>query len=165
MVSMVRERQKIPLQTGSTPDPSAQLGAAPVWAEAGPDPLPHAGEPAEAAPTSALTDWITLWQSELTALAADREMREAAQALIALWDSAAHSLAATFPARADDRPSGRPRPAEPPRPAPAAAAPAAGDDGAELARLRARLAELESRIAELERPKPGRPVQTRRRPA
>ena len=34
-------------------------------------------------------DWITLWQSELAALAADREAQETWQALVALWAGAA----------------------------------------------------------------------------
>lgn len=158
MVSMVRKRQKIPPPDSPPPAPDT-----PEWAGADaarePPPPPSPDSPGP------LADWITLWHSELAALAVDREAQEAAQALIGLWASTAQSLAAGIGPRADEPAPGRPRPAEPPRPAAAAAAPAAGDDGAELARLRARLADMESRIAELElrRPAP-RPRRPGRRP-
>ena len=47
----------------------------------------HCGirDPAEAG----AADWITLWQSELAALAADREAQETWQAMLALWAGAA----------------------------------------------------------------------------
>ena len=36
-------------------------------------------------PRKLAQDWITLWQSELSAMAADPEMRESWQTLMALW--------------------------------------------------------------------------------
>jgi hypothetical protein len=114
-------------------------------------------------------DWITLWQSEIAALAADREAAEAWSAATSAWAA----LGAGWLRAAAAPPFGRPpapwppvRPADdgavpPPRPAPAADAPDAGG-GAGNARdggpdaypaLRRRLAELERRLADLE----GRP--------
>jgi hypothetical protein len=91
-------------------------------------------------------DWITLWQSELSALAADRELHEALQRLAAIWGRAGQAMIAAGPA---DGPAGGAGPAAPARPAAAAAAPDARD--AELERLRHRVEQLERRIAELER--------------
>ena len=42
-------------------------------------------------------DWITLWQSELAALAADREAQEMSEAVLALWAGMAGSLLAAVP--------------------------------------------------------------------
>ena len=96
-------------------------------------------------------DWLTLWQSEFAALAADREALEAWQKLIALWTGAAGSLAAAAldgsGAGRRDRPDGSTAAA--PRPAAAAAAPDPRD--AEIERLRGRVAALERRLAEIER--------------
>jgi hypothetical protein len=38
-------------------------------------------------------DWVTIWQSEMAALAADREMQEALQRAIDLWAAQANLLA------------------------------------------------------------------------
>ncbi|MDD2877234.1 MAG: hypothetical protein PHT60_06540 [Acidiphilium sp.] len=93
-------------------------------------------------------DWITLWQSELTAMAQDRECREAWTGLLAIWAGAATAaFAATDAARRHDtlrrtRPDGSPRP--PPDPA-------ASDAGRNaIERLNRRIAELEARLAALE---------------
>jgi pimeloyl-ACP methyl ester carboxylesterase len=83
-------------------------------------------------------DWITLWQTELAALALDREAQEAWRVLLSLWPAAA---AAFLRAPPDE-------PAAAPRPAPAAVPPDAG--AAEVEHLRERLAELERRLAGLE---------------
>ena len=117
-------------------------------------------------------DWITLWQSELAALAADREAQEMSEAVLALWAGMAGSLLAAAPrARAPGMEAPAPgfgldpEPAAPDAPherahrragaaAPAGAAadPAASGPGdAALERLHRRLAELESRLAALER--------------
>jgi len=92
-------------------------------------------------------DWITLVQSELAALAADREAAETFQALLGLWAAAAQAMIPETLAQ-----EGRRDPAA--GAAAAAAASGAGDaaraDGGD-AGLRERIAALEQRIAELER--------------
>ena len=89
-------------------------------------------------------DWIALWQSELAALAVDREAHESMQAMVALWANAANAFLAAMPD--GFLPPGPGRPAAPPGAAPAAAPPDPGD-----AELRRRIVELERRITELER--------------
>jgi hypothetical protein len=91
-------------------------------------------------------DWIALWRSELTAMAADRELREAWAAMVALWASAATSALAFAQANDPARASLAP---QPPRPAPAAAASQPRLD--EIDNLNRRIAELEQRLAEFER--------------
>ncbi|MBO0712414.1 MAG: hypothetical protein J2P47_14180 [Acetobacteraceae bacterium] len=93
-------------------------------------------------------DWITLWQSELAALATDREAHETLVALLGLWVDASGALAGTHPRGPDgqDRRTGSALPAWPPS---AAAAPDARD--AQIASLSRRVALLEQRLAELER--------------
>jgi len=96
-------------------------------------------------------DWITLWQSELSALAADPELREAWQTMMALWAGTMTAAVRAMP-RAPaphDSTARSPGPAETPRAAPAAAAPDARD--AEIERLARHVAALERRLAELER--------------
>jgi hypothetical protein len=113
--------------------------------ETDPPPDPAADPAADSAtdPGAMARDWITIVQSELASLAADREMQEALQRLIAGWASAARAL---IPHDGSTRPA---RTAAAARPASAAAAPDARD--AEIERLGARIAELESRLAALER--------------
>lgn len=100
-------------------------------------------------------DWITVWQSELSGAAVDREVQETWQKLAASWAEAAQAMLRAWP-RPD--PDGLPpaaggparaRPAATARPAPAAAAPDPRD--AEIDRLAGRVAELERRLARLER--------------
>ena len=104
-----------------------------------------ASEPPGTAPCVDLralaADWITIVQTELSAIAADREAQEMAQAMLAIWAGAASAMLRTAPHE----------PA--PRAAPAAAAPGAGGD--ELANLRRRIDDLEQRLAALQ-PTPGR---------
>ena len=101
-------------------------------------------DPPEAAPPGAdpaalLRDWQTLVETELVGIAGDRELRETWQAMLVLWANAAHAFA---PAPARD----------PPRPAPTAAAPGAGQpaDRDAIAALLARIDALERRLDELE---------------
>jgi hypothetical protein len=100
-------------------------------------------------------DWVALWQSELTAMSADREVRESWAAMVALWASTATMALGAMKPRHDAAP-GTAFTAQPPRPAPAAAAPFAGVD--EVAGLNRRIAELEQRLAAFERDgRPGKP--------
>jgi hypothetical protein len=96
-------------------------------------------------------DWITLWQSELTATAADRECAEVWQTLIGLWAGMAGAIVQHLPQGVHDTtaPSGRAGAAASSRPAPAAAAPDPRD--AEIERLAGQIADLERRLAALER--------------
>lgn len=106
-------------------------------------------------------DWIELWQSELTAMAADRELREGWSQMLALWAGAAASAveAGMRMARHDGArgfsPNLNGRPHDAARPAPGAAAPDAGRD--EVERLHRRIADLEARLAAMEerKPRPG----------
>jgi hypothetical protein len=105
-------------------------------------PLP----PADFDPRELARDWITIWQSELAAVAVDREAQESWQALLALWAGAAGAM---LQATAWATPDGAPGAAAAPRAAAAAAAPDAGADAVD--RLARRVAELERRLAQLER--------------
>src|SRR5271165_2355468 len=102
-------------------------------------------------------DWITLWQSELAALAVDREARETWHTMLALWAGAAGAMLTAAPR---ERPAGwgpgwghryaagHAGPAAAPGSAPAATAPDARD--AEIERLARHVRELEARLAELQ---------------
>ncbi|CAH2600301.1 conserved protein of unknown function [Rhodovastum atsumiense] len=97
-------------------------------------------------------DWITLWQSELAALAVDRELQETWHVVLALWAGAAGAMLQGLPRGMPDDghgPGNGAGAAAAPRPAPAAHAPDARD--AEVEQLRHRVAELERRLAGLER--------------
>jgi hypothetical protein len=100
-------------------------------------------------------DLVAMWQSELTAMTADRELRETWAATMALWAQAANAAAAFLPhERAAPGGAG---PAQPPRPPAAAAAPQPGL--AEVEQLNRRVAELEQRLADFMDGKsgPGKP--------
>jgi uncharacterized membrane protein YccC len=98
-------------------------------------------------------DWITLWQSELSAMAADREMRESWQSIAALWAGTMAAVLRGLPrdlnAARHDGTHRRAGPADAPRAAPTAAASDARD--AEIERLARHVTALEHRLAELER--------------
>jgi hypothetical protein len=104
-------------------------------------------------PRKLAQDWITLWQSELSAMAADPEIRESWQTVMALWAGAMSTMLRGLPrepaAYGHDGTRGRAGPAEAPRPAPAAASPDARD--AEIDRLARNVADLERRMGELAR--------------
>ena len=99
-------------------------------------------------------DLVAMWQSELTAMAADRELRETWAATMALWAQAANAAAAML---AHERPA--PGSAEPPQPPRAPAAAAASQPGlAEIEHLNRRIAELEQRLADFMAGKSGHPA-------
>ena len=117
-------------------------------------------EPGGASLHELARDWITLWQSELAGLAADREARETWQAMVALWAGAAGAMLDGVP-RPGDRADRRTGSTATPGATPAAAAPDPRD--AEIGRLVGRVSELEQRLAELERTELERRRDSRRR--
>lgn len=123
------------------------------------DPPRDRSSDANAVPPPNLTqlaqDWITLWQSELAAIAADREAQETWQAMITLWAGVAGAMINAMPhvnatdARArDERADQRTR--TKPTAGPKAAAAASDPRDAEIERLARHIAALEARLAELE---------------
>jgi len=97
-------------------------------------------------------DWVALWQSELTAMGADRELRESFMAMVSLWGAAATAALGTL--RAGHDPAYRKAvAAQPPGTAAAAVAPVPGL--AEIERLHRRIAELEQRLAVFDRDRGG----------
>jgi hypothetical protein len=96
-------------------------------------------------------DLVAMWQSELTAMGADRELRETWAATMALWAQAASAAAALLPhERAAPGGAGA---VEPARAAPAAAASQPGLT--EIEQLNGRIAELERRLAAFMAAEPG----------
>ncbi len=106
-------------------------------------------------------DWITLWQSEVSAAATDRELAETWRTLAALWAGVAGAMMQGLPRGLPDGGAGI-------HGAGAVAAsrtppPAAAPDPRDVAvdRLARRIAELERRLADIEgdttRPGPARP--------
>ncbi len=91
-------------------------------------------------------DLVAMWQSELTAMAADRELRESWTALVGLWAQTATAALAYLPR---DAAPGSPRPAQPPRATPVDAASESRLD--EVEQLTRRVAELERHLASLQR--------------
>lgn len=122
----------------------------------------HTGSDAPQDDLAALArDWVTLWQSELAAMARDRELQEGWQTLLALWAGVIGSTIQAMPRQwpsppvapaagqaGRHEPPGGASPAVPPGAAAAAAASAARD--AEIERLHHRITELEQRLAGLE---------------
>lgn len=94
-------------------------------------------------------DWVAMWQSELTAMAADREWQEGWAAMLALWAGAA-SMAINLISKPGHE---QPRPAASAGAAAAASASGPGGDADEqrLGELHRRIAELEERLASIER--------------
>ncbi|HVY16899.1 MAG TPA: hypothetical protein VHB27_16880 [Rhodopila sp.] len=142
--------------SGFRPDEMAESGAS-TREEEGPD---------QASESDLARDWITLWQSELNALAADPEMMRSWRSAVQAWSNVAtwflHIMPKAAEARHDDTPRRRPGPKPAARPTPAVAASDARDD--EIARLTLHISQLERRLADLERRIGGRPaVDTKRR--
>jgi ubiquinone biosynthesis protein UbiJ len=95
------------------------------------------------------SDLVAMWQSEMAAMAADRELRETWTGMLALWASAANAALPLLSRLPHDGQAGGAGAVEPARAAPAAAAFDLGV--AEVQHLHQRIAELEQRLAELER--------------
>ncbi len=87
-------------------------------------------------------DLVAMWQSELTAMAADRELRETWAATLALWAQAANAALALRP---HEHAPGSPSAAQPPGATSATAASQPRLD--EIEQLSRRVAELEQRLA------------------
>jgi hypothetical protein len=104
-------------------------------------------------PRKLAQDWITLWQSEISAMAADPEIRESWQTVMAFWAGTMSTVLRSLPreqnARRYDSAPGRPGAPESPWAATTASAPDTRD--AEIERLAHHVAALERRLAELER--------------
>jgi hypothetical protein len=97
-------------------------------------------------PQALARDWITIWQSELAALATDREMHDAWLRWVGLWADAANAAARLLPkALAHEPAGGRPGTVAAPGAASVMAAPDPRD--AAIERLAARVEELERRLA------------------
>ncbi|HQU04436.1 MAG TPA: hypothetical protein PLT25_06935 [Acidocella sp.] len=99
-------------------------------------------------------DWVALWQSELTAMASDRELRESMAAMVALWASTANA-ALSMMHTPYDQAARTAQHTQPPGAAPVAAASQPRLD--EVEQLNRRIAELEQRLAQLERAEPTSP--------
>ncbi len=129
-------------------------------------------------------DWITLWQSELSALALDREVQETWQRLLGIWAGTAGTLLAAIPRGLDqafaaragysagrtppprsecNADAGAPSASSASSPRPAAAGSASGARDAEIEHLHRRIAELEQRLAAMEREREGERAAHRRR--
>lgn len=109
-----------------------------------PDPDEHDPPPD---PRLLARDWITIWQSEMTALAQDREAGEHWACMMRSWADTAQAAITAMATTLDA--AGCARPAAPPGAPPAGAPPDSGRD-AELDQLRQRVAGLEHRLAGLE---------------
>jgi hypothetical protein len=103
------------------------------------------------------SDLVAMWQSELAAMAADRELRETWTALLALWASTANAAFPVLTRLPHDLPPGSAGPTQPAGTAPAAPASDIGLD--EINRLGRRIDQLEQRLAKLtaRRPRNKRP--------
>ncbi len=105
---------------------------------------PHGSSgPAAGSPADTWADWVTIWQSELNALATDREAQEVWKRLVRMWAAQARAAGALLP-------DGTHRPARP-EPAPRPEAPSAAPDTREFERQRRELERLAQRVEELER--------------
>jgi hypothetical protein len=107
------------------------------------DPSAHAASPA-----GLWDDWVTIWQSEVAAMATDREAQAVFCRLVAVWADGARAMGAWLP----DGEARRAGTVQPQGAAAAAAAPDARDLA--LERLARRVEELEQRLGGLDRGKP-----------
>jgi hypothetical protein len=110
-------------------------------------------------PADAALDWITIWQSELAAMATDRELQEGWVRMVDLWAQAAQRTAQCLPRPGGpggaDGQGGRSGAAAPARAEATMAAPDARD--AAVQRLADRVEELERQLRALSGGEPGGP--------
>ena len=108
----------------------------------------HVGPASPASPAALWQDWITIWQSELAAMATDREAQQAFTRLVALWAEGARAAGAWLPDGSAGRAGAKS--------SQGAAAPAAAPDARDLAieRLARRVEELERRLGGLDARQP-----------
>ena len=102
--------------------------------------------------TAFLRDWVALWQSELTALATDREVSEAWTRLLDFWSGFASTMlpaSQVMTDHDDNEPSAPTNIHGSTRSPPGAAA--SGPRGDAIKRLERRVTELEKRLAAVER--------------
>ncbi|MHB1303249.1 MAG: hypothetical protein ACYCZB_07210 [Acidiphilium sp.] len=116
--------------------------------DAGPEDRRDGATPGADTLAALARDWIALWQSELTAMAQDRECREAWAGLLTLWVGAASAAVDAIQPHTRRDPHGSTRPDVASRPQADPAAPNAGGDA--LERLHRRIVELEARLAAME---------------
>jgi uncharacterized protein YceH (UPF0502 family) len=90
-------------------------------------------------------DWITIWQSELSALATDRELQDSWVRMVTLWAETAERASRLLPPGWHDGADRRTGSSPPARSATPVAAP--DDRDAAIQRLEQRIAELERRLA------------------
>lgn len=112
---------------------------------------PNTDNPAEAASkrNRLAEDWVTIWRSELAAMATDREAAEHLQVALAGWLAASAVMRAFERDGFADAAGSRARTDAAARPP---AAPAASDAGDTIAALERRVAELERRITAISDP-------------
>jgi uncharacterized protein YceH (UPF0502 family) len=103
------------------------------------------GDPPAPDPRALALDWITIWQSELSALASDQELQETWVRLVTQWAQFAERAAHMLPPGLHDGTPGRTSPK--PSARPAAAVAASGPRDAAIEQLAERVAELERRLA------------------
>ncbi len=99
-----------------------------------------------------LRDWVALWQSELTALATDREVSEAWTRLLDLWSGFASTMlpASQVMTDHDNNEPSAPTKIHGSTRSPSGA-PASGSRGDAIKRLERRVTQLEKRLAAVER--------------
>jgi uncharacterized protein YceH (UPF0502 family) len=103
------------------------------------------GVPPAPDPRALALDWITIWQSELSALASDQELQDSWIRLVTQWAQFAARAAHMLPPGLHDSAPGRTGPQPPARTA-TALAPSDPRDAA-IEQLARRVAELERRLA------------------
>jgi hypothetical protein len=97
-------------------------------------------------PRAVATDWLTIWQSELSATITDGEIHDSMMRLVAAWADTAARMIRLMPPGPHEIPARPPGPAAPARPTATVAA--SDDRDAALRELADRVAQLERRLHE-----------------